>query len=201
MGTIIKGIIVLILVLMIAGFLGINLPTLAKSALGLTEDIIPLDYTELNDQAITSFEDMKKDFEKCTTSQNINCKCSIDLNDYYQTHILKFDSSEMKLINIKNIEQRNLFDKTVLTKIMNGEGIGMASATIAINKVCDEQLTSSGDFDLIYFWNKPTIWGKTIFSKDKPISEDYQIYKSTTGELCWIIESVDKTKLNQLKEC
>ena len=204
MGTLVKIIMVLILVIIIANFLGVNLFALGKSALGLGENILPVVYSEVNSQARLTFESMEKDINKCLNSQDKNCKCKVDVEGYYQTHALWFEKEGIRLLNIKNIEG-NLFEQ-----LKDGKGVDMASSEVKdLNKYCNNNLKSPNEFNLIYFedgtpiiFKDVPLWTKiTKRGKSYKLHENYQLYKSNTGELCWITEGVDKSKLASLKEC
>lgn len=203
--TIVSIVVILLLILIIGNFLGVNLWTLAKSALSFGKDIVPIDYTQLNNQAKMTFEKTIEDIENCKDFKDTNCKCSVDLSGYSQTHALFFENEKIKLLNIKNIEGN------IIKKVKEGEGVVIDSSTIGNINCFFKKLNpiKKEDFDIIYFYQDkgPIIFKETFYTSltslgaGHEILENYQLYKSNIGEICWLTIKVNKNDLNNIKEC
>lgn len=192
--TIVKIIIILLLILLIANFLGINLWKLGKSALGLTEDFVPIQYTEIDNQAKKTFDNMVRDIEECKNSKNKSCGCNIDLSGYYKTHILWFEANEIKLLNIKNIGN---------IKLTKDSGITIASNDQLKNLNCFLKGNFKEEtFNYIYFKEEnPKIWITNLLRTDPTIYTEFQLYKTEAGKLCWLTNKLNKNEFSNIKEC
>ena len=203
--TIVKIIMVLILVMIIAQFMGVNLWTLAKSGLGLTEEIIPINYTQMNNLAKDAFERTIKDIEDCKNSKDKTCGCSIDLEGYHKTHALWFENNKIKLLNIKNIEGNTI------EKLRRGQGTVIDYHTINNINCFLKKGFKEEEFELIYFYKnkEPHIFKDRLYTgaltgyrgSAYQILEKYQLYKTETGKLCWLTNKLKEDEINKIKKC
>ncbi len=65
-------------------------------------NITEVDYSYLNKIAQSNLNVLVNDINACKKSKDINCICSISLEDFYNTHRLDITNSEISLINIKD---------------------------------------------------------------------------------------------------
>lgn len=73
----------------------------ALSTFGLI-NITEVDYSQLNKDAKTSFNTLIKEINTCKNFKSNKCLCDISLSGFDEIHILEIDSSEIKLLNIKD---------------------------------------------------------------------------------------------------
>ncbi|MBL7147741.1 MAG: hypothetical protein ISS82_02860 [Nanoarchaeota archaeon] len=188
MSTIVKIIIILILVFVIAQFIGVNLWTLAKSGLGLTEEIIPINYTKVNNQAKITFNDMIKDIKECKDIDDTNCGCYIDLSGFSETHAIQFETNEIKLLNIKNIRRTGHLYKTLKEgDKLYGKGIQIESSDEIQNLNCyfDDSEGEEGYFDTMFFEKEKS--KISIRGFDKTLNTKFQLYKKGINKrICWL---------------
>jgi len=203
LGTIGKIIIILILVLIIANFLGINLMNLAKSQLGFIDKLTPVDYTQINNQAKESFSKFGENIEKCKNFQSTDCKCSIDLTQYSETHAILFEKNKIKLFNIKNLKG------DIYGKIKNGDGVLIKSLDIPGLNCFFKKGLEDDDFELMLFdiERGPVIFKDAWYSgfltskrENYEMHNDYQLYKKPDGSVCWLTESAREDTI-QIKIC
>jgi hypothetical protein len=186
--TVVWIILTLIILFIILNFLGINLWTLGKSALGFTSNVELINYTQKNQQGFNGFNDLVKGFNGCKTSSNKDCACNVYLGDFYKTHVLSFDSKEGQLINVKE-----------------GNSLTMDHKDVVINCMFKNNNFESDTQNIVidFSQNKPYIKDKGLlgFNTKHVFVHNFVLYKNSKNEICWLTDDVSDNIVNNKNSC
>lgn len=183
-GTLVSIIFIAIVVLIVLSFLGINIPALAKTALGLSK-IDLVNYTQKNDEAELAFDNLIKDIKDCEKDVNNNCACDGSLSKFYKTHKLEFNDTVGKLINVKE----------------RGEVL-IAKKDIKVNCFFknDKFDIEEKDIEIFFDKNLPYILNKGILNRDYKFVYDFILYKKNS-KICWLTDTVGKNNIEKISYC
>ncbi|MFH1209167.1 MAG: hypothetical protein V1663_00035 [archaeon] len=192
--SVVRIILVLIIVFIILNFLGINLWTLGKSALGFTSNVELINYTQKNQQGVNAFSDLVKGFNDCKNSNNKDCGCNVYLEDFYNTHALLFNSKETQLINVKELKDEDV------TK-----GVTMERNDVVINCLFKNNNfeTETRDMVIDFRKNKPYIQDKNLLGMNtkNEFVHNFVLYKNNKNEICWLTDEVSSNAVKNKNSC
>ena len=173
-----------IVLIIVLSFLGINIPALAKTALGLSKiDIV--NYTQKNDGAKLAFDNLIKDIKECEDGINNNCACDASLSEFYKTHKLEFNNTEGKLVNVKE-----------------GNEVTISKKNIKVNCFFKNDKFDIEEKDIEIFFDKdfPYIFNKGILNRDYKFIYDFILYKKN-NKICWLTDTVSKNNIEKISYC
>ena len=137
-----------------------------------------IDYTAINENAVSTLDSLIRDINKCRASKDNNCACEASLSGFYETHKLETNGNEIKLVNIK--------EKNEIT--MRKEGLQ------GLNCYLDGKNIKKLDKLEILFDKDPAyIPISGLFSSNAQFDKSLKIYKD--NELCWITSKADLTNI------
>lgn len=178
-------ILIVVIILILGG--GRLILNAGNSLLGIFNlvNVTEVDYSQLNKDAQSSFNNLVKDIEACKNSKDINCLCYTSLAGFDKVHKLEIGNSEIKLLNIK--------DNNVIT--MNKKAIQDFNCYYTENSVeVENPLTI--EFDESQPALKKEFMGIGILAKNVNFYSNPAIYKS--NKLCLASTDFKVASLNKV---
>ena len=169
---------------MLIGFSS-NITSTAKSFLGFGDDILPVDYTLLNEEANTGFSLLVDSLNKCKASKDNSCGCDVDLSFFSSTHELRINSEEIRLVNTKEENDILMWKESI-------EGLNCYMDGLTKNE--------KGDL-VMHFDDDAFLYFEGILLDDEDyLLDKYQLYKKG-NVVCWLSDVVKENKIKSLKSC
>lgn len=196
---VIVEIILLLIVLLIAlNFYGSNIINLAKTTLGLTDEVLELNYTAINQRARVNLDTLLEDIENCKASKNNSCGCETTFYGFFKTHLLSINENQIQLLNIKNINNLKDIKEGKVNPITIDQKEFSNLNCYFDNSFRKEELTPmfiSFDEEGAFIWEDK-------FFKDKKyrFTHNLQLYK-TDKAVCWLTNKVREDKVQNINEC
>ncbi|MEK6835849.1 MAG: hypothetical protein AABX55_02390 [Nanoarchaeota archaeon] len=140
-----------------------------------------VDYTIINENAISTFDLLIRDVNKCQASKDNSCACEASFTGFFETHKLESDGNELRLINIKESNEITMKKEKI-------QGLNCYLDDMEIKKL--DKLEIFFNEDLPYIPISGIFESNAEFAKDLNL----KIYKS--NELCWLTSKAELTNYN-----
>ena len=192
---VVEVILLLIVLFIVLPYFGINLTEIAKAQIGIIDEALPIDYTEVNERDSINLNILIKELESCRDSKDTKCGCETTFSGFFKTHLLSIDKNKIQLLNIKNLNN-NL--EVIKEGKVNPITIDQKDFS-NLNCFFDENLEKKELTPLLiaFFEENPFIFEEgRFFDTEHEFLEDFELYK-TKEEICWLTEKVKE----EVKEC